>query len=62
VDHGVTVSGRNDWTRHEITAAVPEDAEMIRFGIALTGPGRIALRNPELRKAEPRHPEPARGA
>ena len=26
---------------------------MIRFGIGLVGPGRIALRNPELRTAEP---------
>jgi bifunctional DNase/RNase len=47
-DHGVTVTGRNDWTRHEVTALVPDDAEMIRFGVTLTGPGRIALRDPEL--------------
>ena len=55
-DHGVTVSGRHDWAGHEVTALVPEDADIIRFGIALTGPGRIALRNPtahrELRTAE----------
>ena len=52
-DHGVTVSGRSDWTRHEVTALIPEDADMIRFGVALVGPGQIALRNPELRTAEP---------
>jgi hypothetical protein len=52
-DHGVTVAGRSDWTSHEVTALIPEDADIIRFGIALTGPGRIALRNPELRTAEP---------
>jgi hypothetical protein len=52
-DHGVTVSGRRDWTRHEVTALIPEDADIIRFGVALVGPGRIALRNPELRTAEP---------
>jgi hypothetical protein len=52
-DHGVTVAGRHDWTGHEITALIPEDADMIRFGIGLVGPGRIALRNPELRTAEP---------
>ena len=51
-DHGVTVSGGHDWTRHEITALIPEDADIIRFGIALTGSGRIALRNPELRPTE----------
>ncbi len=65
-DHGVTVSGGQDWTRHEITALIPADADMIRFGIALTGPGRIALRNPELRTAElptaePRTAESASG-
>ena len=60
-DHGVTVSGGHDWTRHEITALIPEDADIIRFGIALAGPGRIALRNPELRTAEPRAAESASG-
>ncbi|MGO8894205.1 MAG: hypothetical protein ACLP8X_22800 [Streptosporangiaceae bacterium] len=57
-DHGVTVSGGHDWTRHEITALIPGDADLIRFGIGLVGPGRIALRNPELRTAEPRTAEP----
>ena len=52
-DHGVTISGRRPWTRYEITARIPADADQIRFGIALTGPGRIALRNPDLR-ADPR--------
>jgi bifunctional DNase/RNase len=62
-DHGVTLTGSHDWTRHEVTALVPDDADIIRFGIALTGPGLIALRNPELGKPEPAgHPEPARGA
>jgi hypothetical protein len=49
-DHGVTVSGgHRQWARHEITALIPEDADFIRFGIVLTGPGQVALRNPELR-------------
>ena len=52
-DHGLTISGRRPWTRYEITAWIPADADQIRFGIALTGPGRIALRNPELRRAGP---------
>lgn len=46
-DHGVMVVG-NASTRYEVRAAVPEDAEIIRFGIALTGAGRIVLRHPEL--------------
>jgi hypothetical protein len=47
-DHGVTVAGRCDWTRYEVRTPVPEDADIVRFGITLTGPGRIALRHPEL--------------
>jgi hypothetical protein len=58
-DHGVTVSGgRHQWTSLEITAPIPEDADMIRFGIALSGPGRIWLRHPELSRAVPGNPEP----
>jgi hypothetical protein len=57
-DHGITVTGgHRDWTGYEITALIPQDAEIIRFGIGLTGPGSVALRNPGLRTAEP-----ARGA
>ncbi len=47
-DHGVMVAGRCDWTRYEMRASVPEDADIIRFGITLTGAGRIALRHPDL--------------
>ncbi len=53
-DHGLTIAGRRRaWTGHEITARIPADADLIRFGIALAGPGRIALRNPDLRITEP---------
>ena len=53
-DHGLTVVGRRlGWTGHEITARIPADADLIRFGIALNGPGRITLRNPDLRIAGP---------
>ncbi len=50
-DHAVTLAGRHDWTRHEVTAAIPEDADIIRFGIGLSGPGLVALRGPELIRA-----------
>jgi hypothetical protein len=50
-DHGLTISGGRPWTRYEVTARIPADADLIRFGIALTGSGRIALRNPELHRA-----------
>ena len=40
-DHGFTIVGRRPgWTGHEITAQIPADADLIRFGIALNGPGR----------------------
>jgi bifunctional DNase/RNase len=53
-DRGVTIAGhRPEWTGHQITARIPADADLIRFGIALHGPGRIALRNPGLRVTEP---------
>jgi len=47
-DHGLTVTGRRRWTRYEVTAWVPDDADLLRFGVALTGTGKIALRHPEL--------------
>jgi hypothetical protein len=52
--HGIAVTGRWDWTRHEVTVLIPGDADRLRFGITLTGPGRVELRNAELRRAEPR--------
>jgi hypothetical protein len=53
-DHAVTVfGGRAEWTTHEIAVLIPEDTDMIRFGIGLSGPGRIWLRNPGLSQAVP---------
>jgi len=48
-DHGLTLTGwHRDWARYELTVPIPADADLIRLGLGLTGPGRIALRNPEL--------------
>jgi hypothetical protein len=60
-DHALTFAGRiRAWTRHELTVRIPADANLIRFGIGLTGSGRVALRNPDLRRAEPgAEPAPA---
>jgi hypothetical protein len=53
-DHGLTIAGRRRaWTSYEITARIPANADLIRFGIGLAGPGRIALRNLDLHIAEP---------
>ena len=51
-NHVVTVAGSQGWTRHEVTAEVPGNADVIQFGITLTGPGRVTLRSPELTRAD----------
>jgi hypothetical protein len=47
-NHFAFVAGTGDWTRHEVTAQIPPDANFIFFGVFLNGPGQIELRNPEL--------------
>jgi RNA polymerase sigma-70 factor, ECF subfamily len=44
----VTVAGNRDWTSHEVTARVPDDANIVIFGMFLAGRGRIELCNAEL--------------
>jgi hypothetical protein len=53
--HGssLTAPGSCDWTWHEVTVPVPGEATAIRFGISLTGHGRIELRGAELTPAPP---------
>jgi RNA polymerase sigma-70 factor (ECF subfamily) len=46
--HGATVTGSHDWAGHQVTAQVPEGAILVRFGVTLTGRGRVELRNAEL--------------
>jgi hypothetical protein len=48
----VTAVGSTDWSSGEISALVTENANMIQFGIVLTGSGRVWLRNPELRRGD----------
>jgi bifunctional DNase/RNase len=48
-----TGPGSSDWSQREVTVPVPQGAGVIRFGISLTGRGRIELRNPELSAARP---------
>ena len=54
VERTVGVAGGQDWSRREITVTVPEDTDVIRFGITLAGRGRVWLRHPELRRERPR--------
>jgi hypothetical protein len=37
------------WVPHEVSARVPADVDALVFGVFLAGPGRIELRNPQLR-------------
>lgn len=53
VERTVNVTGSQDWSRREITVTVPEETDVIRFGITLAGRGRVWLRNPELRRERP---------
>ena len=50
-NHIVTVTDGNGWARHEVTARVPGDCTTVMFGVFLTGPGRVELRDAELARA-----------
>ena len=52
-NHIVTREGSGDWTTHEVTAPIPDDANTVAFGLFLAGPGRIELRTPELTRDGP---------
>ena len=47
-NHFAFATGTGDWTRHEVTAQIPPDANYIFFGVFLNGRGQIELRNPQL--------------
>jgi bifunctional DNase/RNase len=47
-NHIVILQGPGDWTTHEVTAPIPDDANTLAFGLFLAGPGQIELRDPEL--------------
>ena len=47
-NHFAFATGTGDWTRHEVTAQVPPDANYIFFGVFLRGRGQIELRNSQL--------------
>jgi RNA polymerase sigma-70 factor (ECF subfamily) len=43
-----SVTGTGAWTQYEVTAQVPADANLIRFGVFLNGGGQVELRHPAL--------------
>jgi RNA polymerase sigma factor (sigma-70 family) len=46
--HIASVTGTGAWAQYEITAQVPPDAGLIRFGVFLDGAGQVELRHPGL--------------
>jgi RNA polymerase sigma-70 factor (ECF subfamily) len=52
-NHFAVATGTGDWTRHEVTAQIPPDANYIFFGVFLTGRGQVELRNLELSESAP---------
>jgi RNA polymerase sigma-70 factor (ECF subfamily) len=46
--HIASATGTDAWTQYEVTAQVPADANLIRFGVFLNGGGRVELRHPQL--------------
>jgi RNA polymerase sigma factor (sigma-70 family) len=43
-----TGTGTGEWTQYEVTAQIPPDASLIRFGVFLNGGGQVELRHPGL--------------
>jgi len=50
--HIASATGTGVWTQYEVTAQIPADASLIRFGVFLNGGGQVELRHPAL----PPHP------
>ena len=48
----VAISAGGGWASCEITARVPDDASTVVFGIFLTGPGRIEMRDTDLARSQ----------
>ena len=47
-NHIAFASGTGAWTQYEVTAQIPADASLVRFGIFLNGGGQVELRHPAL--------------
>lgn len=47
-NHIAFAAGTGAWSQYEVTAQIPADASLIRFGVFLNGGGQIELRHPEL--------------
>jgi RNA polymerase sigma factor (sigma-70 family) len=46
--HIAPATGTGEWTQYEVTAQIPPDANLIRFGVFLNGGGQLEFRHPAL--------------
>jgi hypothetical protein len=46
--HIAFAQGTGAWIQYEVTAQVPADANLVRFGVFLNGGGQVELRKPQL--------------
>ena len=44
----MTIPASGGWTRHQVSARVPDDSDAFVFGVFLAGAGQIEVRNTEL--------------
>jgi hypothetical protein len=47
-NHIAFATGTGAWTEYEVTAQIPADATLIRFGVFLNGGGQLEFRHPGL--------------
>jgi RNA polymerase sigma-70 factor (ECF subfamily) len=47
-NHIAFATGTGAWTHYEVTAQIPADANLIRFGVFLDGGGQLEFRHPAL--------------
>jgi RNA polymerase sigma-70 factor (ECF subfamily) len=47
-NHIALTTGTGAWTQYEVTAQIPADASLVRFGVFLNGGGQVELRHAEL--------------
>jgi RNA polymerase sigma-70 factor (ECF subfamily) len=47
-NHIAFAAATGAWTQYEVTAQIPPDASLIRFGVFLNGGGQVEFRHPDL--------------
>jgi hypothetical protein len=47
-NHIASATGIGAWTQYEVTAQIPPDASLVRFGVFLNSGGQVELRHPQL--------------